>query len=156
GGRRMVMLTEMRQTGQAAQARLKAIAEEAEKLGMQILGVEPAFPDLVVEEGVLMVNSPGVKADAIQIALNKDGDADVLVCLVGMPDESAAGLGRRLSEIDLFAMDPHVSFGWAPLLGSGILDGAIVPMIRSDAWNEEASTPEEIFDNQFVFVTREN
>src|SRR5690606_19311088 len=96
------------------------------------------------------------KADAIQNALNKYGDADVLVCLVGMPDESAAGLGRRLSEIDFFAMDPHVSFGWAPLLGSGILDGAIVPMIRSDAWNEEASTPEEIFDNQFVFVTREN
>ncbi len=153
-GTRVVILTEVERPSQFQEVQLNSFRERLQELGLEVLGVEPAFPDRVVEEGVFFATTPGVKVGAVESVLSKYSDVEVIMCLAGMPDESVASLGRRMANVDFFAMDTQPSFGWEPAMAAGVLDGAFLPIIDG-TWNEEASTDQEIFDNQFVFVTRE-
>lgn len=154
-GRRAVILAELERPTRFQEVQLAAFQEHIQTLGVTILGVESAFPNLVVEEGVFPATSPEVGADALENVLSKYSDVELIISMAGTPNQTVTSLGRKMARVEFYALSSQPSEDWVAALRDGVLDGAIVPVVN-DQWNFDASTNLEIFNNQFVFVTREN
>lgn len=149
-GRRVVIVSDVRPSNPVSKARTEAFQVRLLSHNIELLGVESPWPKI---EGRLP--EEGLSAYAVVEALRQHPEAEVVVSLAGFPGHNLAEVERQLEKVEIFVFEDYVYFEWKPFLNRGVIDGIVMQPLDAD-WTDESGSAEEMFDQRYIFVTRQN